>query len=407
MIRIDHRTLKFTKKSHHRDIGFTEKTRLLSSLIQVLAGLAVREGAMLLFFVILTILSGCADTNKTVKIDLQRDQRAFQIAVLPMENLSGTAAPLREIRGAIIEGLKARGMHVLQDDTLERFMAKHRVRYTGGIDKITAKEFKEEINCQGVLITSLELYKETNPPKIALTSRLVSTGDNPVILWIDGVGLAGDDSPGILDLGLINDPKTLQKKALNQLLDSLGQSLSGRKENKELVVKRKFRPKISYRSPIMEGNRKYTVAVVPFFNRSDRKYAAEIMALHFVRHLKEFEEFEVVEPGVVRQQFLTLRIIMDQGVSLADAQAIFAVLSVDLVVTGQVLDYQDYQGSVGKPKVDFTAEVIEKKSREVVWSSTSYTQGDDGVFFFDWGRVNTAYAMATQMVRSIGKMMAK
>ena len=298
-------------------------------------------------------------------------------------------------------------MYVLPEETLEKFMARHRVRYTGGIDRITAKEFKDEVNSQGVLITSLELYNEVNPPKIALTSRLVSTGDDPVILWMDGVGLAGDDSPGILDLGLIEDPKTLQKKALSRLLDSLRESFSGRKESKGLEVKRKFRPKISFRSPVMEGKRKYTVAVVPFFNRSDRKYGAEIMSLHFVRHLKEFEEFDVVEPGVVRQQFLSLRIVMDQGVSLADADAIFAMLNVDLVVTGQVLDYQDYQGSFGKPKVDFTAEVIERKSREVVWSSTSYNTGDDGVLFFDWGRVNTAYAMASQMVRSIGNMMAK
>jgi TolB-like protein len=324
-----------------------------------------------------------------------------------MENLSGTAAPLKEIKGALMDGLKARGIDVLQEDALEKFMARHRIRYTGGIDKITAKEFKDEIDCQAVLITSLELYNDTNPPKIALTSRLVSTGDNPVILWIDDVGLAGDDSPGILGLGLIEDPKTLQKKALNRLIDSLRESLSGRKENKGLSVKRKFRPKISYRSPVIEGKRKYTVAIVPFFNRSERKYGAEIMSLHFVKHLKEFEEFDVIEPGIVRQQLLSLRIIMDQGVSLADADAIFAMLNVDLVVTGQVLDYQDYQGSFGKPKVDFTAEVIERKSREVVWSSTSYNTGDDGVFFFDWGRVNTASAMASQMVRSIGKMMAK
>jgi TolB-like protein len=361
----------------------------------------------IIFFAGLLFLFGCATGKEATKENLPGMGERFLIAVLPMENLSGTAAPLREIRGALIEGLKARGMHVLQDDALESFMAKHRIRYAGGIDRITAREFKDEINCQGVLISSLELYNETNPPKIALTSRLVSTGDNPVILWIDGVGLAGDDSPGLLDLGLIKDLKTLQKKGLNRLLDSLRQSLSGQKESKELEAKRKFRPKISFRSPVMEGKRKYTVAVVPFFNRSERKYGAEIMSLHFVRHLKEFEDFEVIEPGVVRQQFLTLRIIMDQGVSLADAEAIFAVLNVDLVVTGQVLDYQDYQGSFGKPKVDFTAEVIERKSREVVWSSTSYNTGDDGVFFFDWGRVNTAYAMASQMVRQIGKMMAK
>jgi TolB-like protein len=361
----------------------------------------------IIFFAGLLFLMGCATGKEATKENLPGMGEQFLIAVLPMENLSGTAAPLREIRAALIEGLKARGIHLLQDDTLERFMAKHRIRYAGGVDKITAKEFKDEISCEAVLITSLELYNDMNPPKIALTSRLVSTGSNPVILWIDGIGLAGDDSPGILGLGLIEDPKTLQKKALDRLLDSLRESLSGRKENKGLEVKRKFRPKISFRSPVMEGERKYTVAVVPFFNRSERKYGAEIMSLHFVKHLKEFEEFDVIEPGVVRQQLLSLRIIMDQGVSLADAEAIFAMLDVDLVVTGQVLDYQDYQGGFGKPKVDFTAEVIERKSREVVWSSTSYNQGDDGVFFFDWGRVNTAYGMAHQMVRSIGKMMAK
>ncbi len=360
-----------------------------------------------IFFAGLLLLTGCATGREATKENLPGMREPFLIAVFPLENLSGTPVPLKEIRGALIEGLKVRRIDVLQDDALEKFMAKHRVRYTGGIDTITAKEFKDEINCQGVLITSLELYNEMNPPKIALTSRLVSTGDNPGILWVDGIGLAGDDSPGILDLGLIKDLKTLQKKALNHLLDSLEESLSGQKDGKELEAKRKFRPKISFRSPVMEGKRKYTVAVVPFFNRSERKYGAEIMSLHFLKHLKEFEQFDVVEPGIVRQQFLNLRIIMDQGVSLADAEAIFAMMNVDLVVTGQVLDYQDYQGSFGKPKVDFTAEVIEKKSREVVWSSASYNQGDDGVFFFDWGRVNTAYAMATQMVRQIGKMMAK
>jgi len=361
----------------------------------------------IIFFAGLLFLIGCATGNEVTKENLPGMGRRFLIAVLPMENLSGAAAPLRGIRGALIDGLKARGIDVLQDDTLERFMAKYRIRYTGGIDKIAAKEFRDEISCQAVLITSLELHNDTNPPQIALTSRLVSAGDDPVILWIDGIGLAGDDSPGILGLGLIEDPKTLQKKALNRLLDSLRESLSGRKESKGLEVKRKFRPKISYRSPVIEGKRKYTVAVVPFFNRSERKYGAEIVSLHFVKHLKEFEQFDVIEPGIVRQQLLNLRIIMNQGVSLADADAVFAMLNVDLVVTGQVLDYQDYQGSFGKPKVDFTAEVIERKSREVVWSSTSYNTGDDGVFFFDWGRVNTAHAMASQMVRSIGKMMDK
>jgi hypothetical protein len=70
------------------------------------------------------------------------------------------------------------------------------------------------------------------------------------------------------------------------------------------------------------------------------------------------------------------------------------------------MDYQDYQGIWGKPKVDFSATVIERESREVIWSSSSYNEGDDGVFFFDRGRVNTAHAMASQMVQRVAKRMA-
>jgi TolB-like protein len=328
------------------------------------------------------------------------------IAVFPIENLSGTAAPLREIRQIFVEGLKKQGIRVLEDDTFEKFMARHRIRYTGGLDEDTARSFKEEVGTEGVLIISLESYSETNPPKISLLSRLVSTGDPPAILWMDGVSLAGDDSPGILGVGLIEDPGALREKALKSVLGSLVRYLSTRTEGKEVDrAKKKFKPKIAYRSSAFDLNRKYRVAVAPFFNRSERKYAGEILVLHFIRQLKGFENFEVIEPGMVRQELLNSRIIMQDGISLADADALFAGLNADLLVSGRVMDYQDYQGAWGKPKVDFSSMVIERKSREVVWSSDSHNEGDDRVFFFDWGRVNTAHAMASQMVQRVGKMM--
>ncbi len=169
--------------------------------------------------------------------------------------------------------------------------------------------------------------------------------------------------------------------------------------------RKRFRPKASYRSPVIDPDMKYRVAVVPLFNVSERKYAGEIMVLHFVRHLRAVGNFRVIEPGRVRGALLELRIIMDDGISLAQADAIFKRLNADLILTGNVLDYQDYQGTIGKPKVDFSAQLIERKSREVVWSSKSYNEGDDGVFFFDWGRVNTAHSMASEMVRHIVGMM--
>jgi hypothetical protein len=151
----------------------------------------------------------------------------------------------------------------------------------------------------------------------------------------------------------------------------------------------------------------YAVAVMPFFNFSERNFAGEIIALHFVRQLLARENFNVIEPGVVRHALLRGRVIMRDGISLADAGLISRLLAVDLILSGKVMDYQDFQGPAAKPKVDFSAEIFEKQSREVVWAVQSYNRGDDGVYFFDWGRVNTAYVMATQMVQLAVEDMVK
>lgn len=127
------------------------------------------------------------------------------------------------------------------------------------------------------------------------------------------------------------------------------------------------------------------------------------MVLHLAKALKEFDNFNVIELGTIRQIFLELRIIMDQGISLAQADPIFAMLNADLILSGNVADYDDYQGGLGKPKVAFSTQIIEKNGREVVWSSDGYNEGDDGVFFFDLGKVNTAHVMASQMARWIGE----
>ena len=358
----------------------------------------------IIVLLILLVFSSFLHAQEVAARKSRITERDFHIAVFPVQNLSGTAAPLKEIRQAIIEKLRKQGLPILEEEALEKFMMKYRIRYVGGIDRGIAKAFREEMGIQGVLITSLALYSEVNFPRVALTSRLVSTGHSPSILWIDGRGMAGDDSPGILGLGLVEDPKALLKKAIGKLTGSVEVYLDKKSKGENVKsVKRKFRPKVSYRSEVLDPNSKYTVAVTPFLNFSGRRNAGEILELQFVRNLKKFEQFDVVEPGVVRQQLLALRMIAPEGISLANADDLFASLNVDLILTANVFEYQDYQGVFGNPKVDFLVQLIEKKSRSVVWSSVSHNEGDDGVFFFDRGKVNTAYAMASQMTQQIGE----
>jgi len=327
-------------------------------------------------------------------------QQRLKIAVFPVFNLSATPAPLKHIGRLLTDNLKARGETIIDEQVLENVFVKHRIRYVGGLDPSAAVAIRQEAGADVALITSLEHYSDVVPPKIALTSRLVTTGHRIQILWMDGVGLAGDDSPGLLDLGLIETPDTLLELALQHVLTSLSEFLAtGQKVDNAPAPSGKHRPKVIFRSPVLDPALSYAVAVMPFFNLSERNFAGDIMALHFVRQLLAHENLSVIEPGVVRHELLRGRVIMGDGISLADAGLISRLLAVDLILSGKVMDYQDFQGAAAKPKVDFSAEIFEKKSREVVWAALGYNQGDDGVFFFDWGRVNTAYAMATQMVQ--------
>lgn len=354
------------------------------------------------------LISACARERETINQAKPDQSRKILIAVFPVENLSGKVAPMAEIRTLLIDRLGSYGFEILSDEVLDNVVTRHRIRYTAGVGKEIAKALKDETGADGILIPSVEMYDDASPPKVAMFCRLVSTGDNPAVLWIDGIGLAGDDTPGILGLGLIEEPQALLTRAVESLARSLDQYASGEDGGpKGERGARKFRPKIVYRSAGLDPEKKYSIAVVPFFNKSERKYAGEIIALHMIRNLMAFQNFEIVEPGIVREQLLRFRIIMSEGVSLPDTDTILNTVNADLVLNGEVLDYQDYQGPEANPKVDFSVLFIERNTRKVVYSSYSQNTGNDGVVLFDWGKVNTAHAMASQMARAVGERMLK
>ncbi|MGV1101038.1 hypothetical protein ACUUL3_16705 [Thiovibrio sp. JS02] len=324
--------------------------------------------------------------------------------VLPLQNLSGRPAPLTEIRTALLAHLSAAGCDAVADQEMLAFMAGQRMRNVGGITGSLAGKLTEATGAEAVLITSLELFEEQYPPRIALISRLVSLAQAPEVLWMDSVGLAGDDSPGFLGLGIIEQPEALRDKALGMLMRSLAEVLAGMEKTRR--VPGKFQPKTAYGTQDMGREGKARIAVTPFFNFSDRKYGGEIMALHFLAALQQSGRFAVIEPGMVHEELLRFRIIMDDGVSIPQVEAIFSSFAADFVLSGKVFDYQDPKGNWGTPVVDFSAEMLDNQNHQVVWTSKSYNAGADGVYFFDWGRETTASAMAAGMTRAITGLLA-
>ena len=333
-------------------------------------------------------------------------QVASAVAVFPVENLTGSGIPADEIRGFLIERLISAGVRVLEINALEQFFDRHRVRYTGGINATTAEALRTETGVQAVVIASVEQLNTSLPPKFALVARLVSVVSVPTVVWAEDAAMAGDEAPGLLDLGVVTDYETLQTRVLKRVGDSL-RAYVKTGHAPEPKAASKFRPDTIYRALPLDQGKTYSVAVVPFFNLTNRPNAGDILGLLFIRHLSEFPQFRVIDTGVVRQQLLDARIIMDGGVSLSDADTIASLVDADFVIGGRLLRYDGSSGSGSDVRVEFSTVVIERKTRRLVWSSDSHNEGREDIGFFERGLSKTAHGMATQMVRLTAASMAR
>ena len=326
--------------------------------------------------------------------------RGTLIAVLPVDNMTGRTLLGTPIAAAWRTALASRGVPLLDEPRLRALMDAHRVRYTGGLAPELAAAFRDEADVSGVLVTSVERWDETESPVLALTSRLVSTEARPRILWVDGGGASGEDHPGFLDLGVVTDPDVILDRTIGKLADALAASLSGA-AIKRPAHQRRFRPRQEFRHPEgLSPAAPVRIAVLPFTNRSPRRHAGDLVALHFVHQLAGRDGIEVVEPGVVRDILLRTRLIPEGGIAFNQGQLLKELLGADLVLTGDVLDYIDAAGESQDPVVDFMTQLLDSGRRNVVWSSFHHNTGADRVWFFDKGRIRTAGSLGSAMARA-------
>jgi hypothetical protein len=345
----------------------------------------------------LALAAGCA-TAAPAPAPRPPPEPIRRVALLPLENLSAAPAPLKELLGLAERALAARGLEVVSGDAVQQYLARHRIRYTGAVDREAAMAAREELGADGVVVTTLEAFREAPPPWLSLTMRLVRASEEPAIEWIDGYGRAGDDAPGLLDLGVVGDVKVLEAEAFSRLAASMAAHLAGKGPAAPPCPRSaRFTPVYDYRSTTLSPARRYSVAVVPFLNRTRRRGAGELAALAFLRQLRGTRTFDPIEPGVVRKVMLEQRIVMEGGISLETVRILLGVLEADLILGGEVLEYEDS----APPRVNVAATVLDRGSGEVVFQSLSHARGDDWVFFFGAGQVSTAHRLACRMIGSV------
>ncbi len=321
-----------------------------------------------------------------------------RLALLPPENLTGGAVALKGFAASLERALASAGVEVVAGEAVEQYLHRHRIRYTAGLDGPSAQAAKEELGVDGLLIATVQQYVDGAPPRIAIGMRVVSAEETPHITWIDGVAMTGDDNPGFLALGIVHTLAELEAMALEALSDRLGAFLD-HKGPRSVPCPAGGGSAWVHRSPQLDTSKPLSIIVLPLMNRTPRRGAGDIVAMQIARELAAVPGIEVVEPGIVRDELLAFRVVMQEGPSLDDVLAINASLRADLIVAGEVLAYDD--GPSGIPKVNFSVLAIDGKTRRVVWRSNSRAQGDDGVFFFGLGSVTTASDLTCRVSRGV------
>src|SRR3954465_13495357 len=112
----------------------------------------------------------------------QPESRRPKLVLLPLTNLGAAAAPLKDLRRDLSRALAARGIATLDEAQADAFLARHRIRHTGGIDRETAAAAAQELGADAFLVTSIDLYQESAPLELMLTMRLVAANDAADIL---------------------------------------------------------------------------------------------------------------------------------------------------------------------------------------------------------------------------------
>jgi TolB-like protein len=317
------------------------------------------------------------------KIIAQGGERGLtDIALFPFENFSEDKNAVTFVMPLLKDRLEAKGFRVLDDDSLNRFLLKERIRSTGYISRDMARKLGEELNVKAVLVGSIDSFYTGGNPKIGFSVRLIDTSDGTII-WANHASATGQDFTGILGLGRVKTIDRLASKVLDKLVDSFGIA-----------------------PPYKERESTYRIAVMPFRNESKIKDAAKIATYMFIVELFNSKRFEPLSYGDVRNLVVNLRFRGKGEIDYKYMKEISGASGVDGILVGTVELYKEGEGTA-PPEAVISARLINARTDRVLWYDSYQYRGDEGIFILDWGRIRSAENVAYKVVSELVKEMDK
>ncbi|MFH7835554.1 MAG: hypothetical protein QXL51_03050 [Candidatus Aenigmatarchaeota archaeon] len=304
-----------------------------------------------------------------------------KIAIMPFENYSEDKNALNLVMPLIRKELEIKGFFLIDEENVNKFMVKERLRYSDGISSEIAKKMHKELNVDVIMVGCINSFSVTKP-EIGLTAKLINASDGS-ILWANHASAQGEDFVGILGLGKIDNIEKLAEKIVKMLFNS-----------------------ISLNSFQKEIESTYKIMIIPFYNRTKIKNAGMIVTNLFIVEMLKNKDFIPLELGETKKLMINLKIRKKGEIDSEKLKALSEFAKIDGILVGSVDIYKEKTESL-PPEVSICVRVLDIRKNKLVWSDCDSYQGDEGIIFFDWGKINTVENTAYKLIKKILKRMDK
>jgi curli biogenesis system outer membrane secretion channel CsgG len=148
------------------------------------------------------------------------------LAILPFDNYSGKEDAGKQVANVfLVELLKRGSFRVVEPGEVERVMKEERIRSAEQIDIGTAKNLKDKLSADYILIGAVNEYDylkdgERDVPLVGFTVRILNTSTGTIV-WAANHSKRGDEGELIFGWGSVNSLDQLTQNCVRDVISHI------------------------------------------------------------------------------------------------------------------------------------------------------------------------------------------
>ena len=324
---------------------------------------------------------------------------AANVALLPLENLSGDERAGADVAAVLARALTARGYTVAQGEPVEAALAVERVRYLDSLPGPVRAKLAGQLGAGALLTGAVYTYAEGPSPMLAFSGRLVA--EDGTVRWGGVFGIGANETEGMFGTGRAATLDALLRELAERVERSLPAPDGGAAPPRGPGKPRHLRKPRTVSAAALGTVETRRVAVLPL-----ERFANDVRAAGILSHLLAIRlrdaGFEPVEAGDLRDAIRAEGVRSFRALDSAVLIKVGERVGTRLFLGGSVYAWRDAARHASvPPEVSLELSLVDVAAGRVLWTGQHARTGADYAFLLQRGGVTSAVALADRAIAEL------